>query len=351
MRDGKSPGEPPSVAGLLQILAGKENPMMKRILVPLDGSPLAERALAVAANLARSTDGALILVQALTLPIEYNSLLVPQLAPLDIEGKERIAQAYLTRQADLPILADLPVETQVRTEAPALAILNVAAESQANMIVMTSHGRSGFGRWVFGSVAEHVARHAEVPVLMLRQSQLPFWTDGAELVELPPTERQAGSLPLLRVLVPLDGSPLAETVLDPAVSCMCALLRGARRAIGSEEAASPGCLLHLVLVVRPIDTVAENLPQALVVSGAKKYLGDVVARLHDTYPDIQVTSDVVAQGDVAEALIGILEDEEEYSLLAMATHGRTGIMRWIWGSITERMVQKTQLPILLIRPH
>ena len=74
--------------------------MMKRILVPLDGSPLAERALAVAANLARSTDGALILVQALTLPVEYDSLLVPHLTPLDIESKGRAAQAYLTRQVN-----------------------------------------------------------------------------------------------------------------------------------------------------------------------------------------------------------------------------------------------------------
>ena len=325
--------------------------MMKRILVPLDGSPLAERTLALAANLARSTDGALILVQALTLPVEYDSLLVPHLTPLDIESKERVAQAYLTRQVDLPMLSGLPVETRVRTEAPALAILNVAAECRADMIVMTSHGRTGFSRWVFGSVAEHVARQAEVPVLMLRERQLPFWTDGAELVEMPPTQRQGGPLPVLRVLVPLDGSPLAETVLDPAASCVRALVQGVRRATGSEVTSSGGCLLHLVLVVRPIDTIAENLPQALVVSGAKKYLGEVVAGLHDAYPDIPVTSDVIAQGDVAGALIEILDGEEEYSLLAMATHGRTGITRWIWGSITERMVQKTQLPILLVRPH
>lgn len=325
--------------------------MMKRILVPLDGSPLAERALAVAANLARSTDGALILVQALTLPVEYDALLLPQVTPLDIESKERVAQAYLTRQVDLPMLSGLPVATRVRTEAPALAILNVAAECRADMIVMTSHGRTGFGRWVFGSVAEHVARQAEVPVLMLRERQLPCWTDGPELVEMPPPPGQGGPVPVLRVLVPLDGSPLAETVLDPAASCVRALLEGVRRATGSEETASAGCLLHLVLVVRPMDTIAQNLPQALVVSGAKKYLGDVVARLHDTYPDMAVTSDVMAQSDVAGALLGILEGEEEYSLLAMATHGRTGITRWIWGSITERMVQKTHVPMLLVRPH
>ena len=323
--------------------------MMKRILVPLDGSLLAERALAVAATLARSTDGALILVEALTLPVEYDSLLAPQVTPHEIEEKLRVAQAYLTRQVDLPILSDLPVETRVRTEAPALAILNVAAECRADMIVMTSHGRTGFSRWVFGSVAEHVARQAEIPVLMLRQ-RLPFWTDGAELVEAPHSPSPVEPLSL-RVLVPLDGSPLAEAALDPAASCVRALVRGVKRATGPSVEKSAGCRLHLVLVVRPIDSIADNLPEVLVVSDAKKYLGEVVDQLNDTYPDVPVTSEVIASGDVAGAIVGILDSEDEYSLLAMATHGRTGILRWVWGSMTERVVQKTQLPILLVRPH
>ena len=192
--------------------------MMKGILVPLDGSLIAEHALAVAAKLARSTDGTLILVQALAFPAEYDSPLVSQVIPLAIDDQDRQAQAYLTRQASLPMLSGLSIETAVLTQAPALSILNAATEYQADMIVMTSHGRTGISRWVFGSVAGHVARQAPVPVLVLRQHQLPFWTEGAALVEVPRTPGLVEPLPQLRVLVPLDGSPLAESVLEPAAS-------------------------------------------------------------------------------------------------------------------------------------
>ena len=239
----------------------------------------------------------------------------------------------------------------MRTEAPALAIFNVAAECRADMIVMTSHGRTGFSRWVFGSVAEHVARQAEVPVLVLRERQLPFWTDGAEeLVETPPHTGQSGPLPVLRVLVPLDGSPLAETVLDPAASCVRALVQGVRRATGRKRRIG-GCLLHLVLVVRPIDAIPRTCPRPWWYRVRRSIWAKWLPDFTISILIFRSPATVIAEGDVAGALIGILEGEEEYSLLAMATHGRTGITRWIWGSITERMVQKTQLPILLVRPH
>ena len=71
-----------------------------------------------------------------------------------------------------------------------------------------------------------------------------------------------------RILVPLDGSPLAETVLEPATSCTLSLMQGVEQAIRSPRG-STSCLIHLVLVVRPIDSLAENRPEALLVSGAE----------------------------------------------------------------------------------
>jgi nucleotide-binding universal stress UspA family protein len=340
--------------------------MMNRILVPLDGSLLAEHALAVAAKLARSTDGMLILVQALAAPVEYDSPLVPQVVPVAIEEYERQAQAYLTQKASLPMLSGIPIETVVLSEAPALAILNAAIDCRADMIVMTSHGRTGVSRWVFGSVAEHVARQAQVPVLVLRQHQLPVWIEGAELVEAPKTPGLLDTFSRLRVLVPLDGSPLAESVLEPAACCADTLLRGVEQAIRSPKG-SIECLLHFVLVVRPFDALAENMPEALVMVGAKKYLKQVADRVHASHPDMLVTWEVIAAGDIADTLVTIAEgtkpaeghetlltsseavraqipgEPREYTLLAMATHGRTGIMRWVWGSITERVVHKTHL--------
>ena len=348
--------------------------MMKRILVPLDGSLLAESALAVAAKLARSTDGMLILVQALALPVEYDSPLMPQVLPREVGDDDARVQAYLTRQASLPMLSGLPVKTAVLTAAPALSILNAATEYQADMIVMTSHGRTGVSRWVFGSVAEHVARQAHVPVLVLRQHQLPFWTEGAELVEAPKIPGLVEAFPQLRILVPLDGSPLAESVLEPAATCGVALVRGVELATRVPKG-SIGCLLHLVLVVRPIDILVENMPEALVVPGAEGYLQRIAAGLEASHPGVAVSWEVVTGSDVAGTLVTIANgaksangqeavvtssegggapvpgESNEYTLLAMATHGRTGVMRWVWGSITERVVQKTELPVLLVRPQ
>jgi nucleotide-binding universal stress UspA family protein len=365
--------------------------MMKRILVPLDGSALAERALAVAAKLARASGGDLILVRALAATIEYGSPFVPQMVPLAIVEHEREAQGYLTRLTDLPMLSGLPVKTCILADVPALAILNAAAEYRADIIVMTSHGRTGITRWVFGSVAEHVVRHAHLPVLVLRRRQLPFWTGGAELVENPKTlGATRPSLPDLRVLVPLDGSLLAEAVLEPAADCTVSLVRGVEQA-AMAPAGSIAAVLHLVLVVRPFDSLVEKAPESLVVTGAQKYLQQVAERMRSAHPEAHITWEVGSAGDVAEYLVSLLQEDVEparerrtlttmeararsegapvtnttgressgqaarpsgppFTLLAMATHGRTGIIHWVWGSITERVVHKTQLPLLLVRP-
>lgn len=119
--------------------------MMKRILVPLDGSALAERALGPAAKLARASDGELILAQALAATVQYEgygSPFVPSIVPLATMEDEREAQGYLTRLTELPMLSGLPVKTCVLADVPALAILNAATKYQADMIAMTGIGGS-----------------------------------------------------------------------------------------------------------------------------------------------------------------------------------------------------------------
>jgi nucleotide-binding universal stress UspA family protein len=347
---------------------------MKRILVPLDGSPLAERALGVAAGLARSTEVTLILVQALTLPVEYGSPFMPQVVPFSIGERAPRAEAYLTRLASLPMLSGLPIETAVLSEAPALSILNAVKDYRADMIVMTSHGRTGMSHWVFGSVAEHVAREATVPVLVLREHELPFWAEGAEQAGMLKTVGQAGTFPSLRVLVPLDGSPLAETVLEPAADCAVSLARGAELATGIPKDAI-GCLMHFVLILQPLDAMLEHMPGALVLTGAETYLKRVADRLVSAHPGLAASWEVVEGTDVADTLVRIVEGKEpaegqkvlltsdtsgptpgrgeprEYDLVAMATHGRTGILRWVWGSVTERVVRQTHAPLLIVRPE
>jgi nucleotide-binding universal stress UspA family protein len=324
--------------------------MLKRILVPLDGSELAERALAVAARLARQNNGSLLLVQAVEMPIAYDAW-IPATFAMALPEREREAKAYLTRQAELPMLSGIPTRTDLPRGAAAQAILNAADEYSADLIVMTSHGRTGVRHWVFGSVAEHVARQSKIPVLVLRQSQFPFWVQGAELVNGVPRVPDKLAISGLRVLVPLDGSPLAEAALEPAASCAVSLVRGVEQATGSAQG-SVGCHLHLALVLLPFETLAENMPEALVLTGAETYLQRVAKRLCSAHPGLEITWEVYAAGDVAESLVKLLQRDktgEPFTMLAMATHGRTGVMRWIWGSITERVIHKTQLSLLVVR--
>jgi nucleotide-binding universal stress UspA family protein len=227
------------------------------------------------------------------------------------------------------------------------------------------------GRWVFGSVAEHVARQATVPVLVLREHRPPFWTEGAELVEAPTTPAQVDTFPPLQVLVPLDSSPLAEAVVEPAARCAVTLARGVEE-VTRAPMGSVGCSLHFVLVLLPSDVLLANMPANLLLAGAETYLKGVGNRLDHDYPGLASSWEVVASNDIAGTLVrlvegkdpaegervlltsceaGATEERGEYGLLAMATHGRTGISRWAWGSITERVVQKTQLPLLLVRPE
>jgi nucleotide-binding universal stress UspA family protein len=251
------------------------------------------------------------------------------------------------------MLSGIPTWTDVPSGVAAQAILNAADSYHADLIVMTSHGRTGVGRWVFGSVAEHVARQAQIPVLVLRQSQLPFWVEGAELVNALSKAPGPATVPDLRVLAPLDGSSLAESALEPAARCAESLVRGVEQATGAAPG-SVGCRLHLALMVRPLEILAENMPEALILTGAETYLQRVAERLRAAHPDLEITWKVYAAEDVAGSLVKLLEDdngEKPYTLLAMATHGRTGVTRWLWGSITERVTHKTQVPLLVVRPH
>jgi nucleotide-binding universal stress UspA family protein len=116
------------------------------------------------------------------------------------------------------------------------------------------------------------------------------------------------------------------------------------------------------------------MPEALIVSGAEAYLKKTAGSIEKAHPGVRVSWEIVAGSDVAGILVSMAEgsrpaDDEVihrasseaekstsvsadggYTLLAIATHGRTGIMRWVWGSITERVVQKTEIPLLLVRP-
>ncbi len=308
--------------------------MFTRVLVPLDGSPRAERAIPVATKIAEASNGTVVLVRVVTIPVEYGPALVPPISVDTMQAEQSEFTNYLTDIASLPAFVHIATEAEVMMGPPAQTILEAVSTKKADLVVMTSHGRTGFSRWMLGSVAQQVAHHSAVPVLMLREH-------GPTLAGQHPDVEH-----LVRLLVPLDGSPLAEAVLEPAAELAAAIAPG--------QAA-----LHLALVVSPYETIEDNMPEALAVEGTKQYLGKVATRLKQDHPGLTVTWSVGIGLDIAETIIRIAErgDDTEGAgvfggcdAVAIATHGRTGFARWALGSVTERVLHGTKLPLLIVRP-
>ncbi|MBI2321738.1 MAG: universal stress protein [Chloroflexi bacterium] len=148
--------------------------MYTRILVPLDGSKLAEVALPHAVTLAKQSKGTVVLLR-VTQPV--TAMVMPEAAYVDwdrIQAEiEAEARAYLADVSARLAAEGLAVQTQLKTADPAEAIIETAKTGGADLIVMATHGRSGLGRWVLGSVADRVVRAATAPVLLIRPAEMP----------------------------------------------------------------------------------------------------------------------------------------------------------------------------------
>lgn len=313
----------------------KEDTMFQHILVPLDGSLRAEQAVPVAARIARATGGSVLLLEVVSMPIDYSGGMAPGalMARKQIESDMATASDYLKEIAASPLLAGIETNTKVAFGSPALYIIGAAEVS--DQVVLCSHGRTGFTRWALGSVAHTLVHQSTAPILVLRQSEAPS----------PLLNRETGRP--LRALVPLDGSPLAETALRPAAHLIAAL------------AAPAGAALHLVQVVKVSPAAAqEGMASAQnedALRHAKTYLASPVERLQASEKDLKlsITSAAVMGEDVVDALRGPAEQEGlgTCDLIAISTHGRAGLQRWRMGSVTERLLDTTKLPMLIVRPR
>jgi nucleotide-binding universal stress UspA family protein len=262
---------------------------------------------------------------------------------VDAESAE--AEGYLAGLTASTELQEIPTETVVQIGPTASTLLATAYSYDADVIVMCSHGYTGMTRWVLGSIAEKVARHATIPVLILRE--------GGPI----PAGPRPTHIGPFRVLVPLDGSIRAKAALTPAAYLATAL------------AGSTQGTLHLVRVVKPVPEVGEvesSEEREQILHKAKSYLRATTQHLREglTAPTaaarkLAITWSVAVDTDVAEAIVRVAENGEDAEgagifggcdMIAMATHGRTGLQRWAMGSITERVLNATRLPLLVVRP-
>lgn len=292
------------------------------ILVPLDGSAFAEAALPLALSLSQKTGAELRLVTVLE-PI-------PAFAYEDWEPAAREwSEEYLGSVAErCSGDAGGTVTTQLRSGHIIDALRQEIGESGADLVVMATHGRGALSRAWLGSVADRFMRQADLPVLFVRPEE----------GEPPPAEA-VDAFGML--LIPLDGSDLSESALEHAV----------------EFGELFDSAYHLTRVVAyPLDIASPYLPHTVQLNqelladakdAAAEYLEERAERLRRR--GLRVTTSVAVD---AQAGQGILAEAEAVAcdLIAMATHGRSGIGRVVLGSAADKVLRGTHVPILLYRP-
>jgi nucleotide-binding universal stress UspA family protein len=316
--------------------------MFERILVPLDGSDRAEQAIPVAARIARTSGGSIVFVRVVLPPVEFGTYAADGTVALEpgvferqfTEATDYLAGLVTTYAREL---ADVKVVTEAITGAVSPTIYTVARLEHVDLVIICSHAATGLKRWMFGSVAQEAVRRSPVPVLVLHENgMLPVASE---------------TIHPLRTLVALDGSALAETALEPAVELASVLAPSAQAA------------LHLLRVIdlpsvegkirNPIAIEYDAIIRKDARHEAEIYLKEVTDRLRERLADVKVTitSSHVISTDIAGTIIKQAEQEDGYSLIAVTTHGRSGLRRLMMGSVTEHILRNTNLPLLVVRPH
>ncbi len=302
---------------------------MTAVLIPLDGSRFAESALPLALTVATTLDADLHLVRVHELMAMPAMDAITPMPVIDAAFEETSRAAHRseleTSAADLRKLSRRTVHAALLEGSVVHAIAEYARVNRVAVIVTSTHGRTGFARAALGSVAEELARNGGVPVLLVHPGE---GTPPAA----PPT--------LSHALVPLDGTPLAESAITPALT----LLSGKRT-------------LTLFRMVAPVtvDLAPTPMPMALTdpaaleaeMAAARAYL----ERTADTIRAKGVTVNVEVSANVATP--SAIEDAvatHHPDFVAIATHGRSGLMRLILGSVAESLVARLTVPVLAFHP-
>ena len=292
----------------------------QRILVPLDGSSLAERALPAAISLAQAFSA--------TNPCELHILRVvppimvalePTLYTETIHLGEEESQSYLAAVALEYADSGVPIVSAAKTGAVAETIIYYAQEQEINLIVISSHGRSGLSRWVYGSIAEKVLHQSCCATLIIREQ----------------VEQIAGQFK--KILVCLDGSALAEKVLESALS----LAQCSHAEIILVRIVEPA---NMLFDMETADKVQESV-NALERGEAEAYLNNLLQQLPQTE---NILSARTLMGPPADTIIDFAQ-EQHVDLIAMSSHGRSGIGRWVYGSVAEKVMRGATCATLIMR--
>lgn len=276
--------------------------MIERIVVPLDGSLTAEAILPQVRRVLYRNDSEVILVRAVIPPTVENTIEAAQ-------SELAVAREYILGQLERLEKAGVRTKYVVRIGSPVGVVLDVVEEQKATMIAMATHGTTGVSRFLFGSVAEAVMRNSPVPVLLLR----PFWS--YEVVS-PVRPEQS---PIRNLLLPVDGSDLSMAAL-PGVIEFAELFE------------------TRVVLLRVLEEKEEK-------AEAEKQLAALAKAIEKTGVE---TLTLMEKGDPLEQILKAVRFHG-IDLIAMTTHGRTGLSRVVTGSVTEEVLRQATVPLLVTR--
>jgi len=291
------------------------------IVVPLDGSELSERAIPYAALYAKTFGGRILLTTVWEGAEQALIETLPAVADDLFKEGETYYEKYLAEVAGKYAADGVEIDAEVLTGKPADTILKLLVERHADVLVLATHGRSGIGRWWYGSVAGEIAQQATIPRIIV----------GPKVLSQP-----TKAIKVDGVLVPLDGSKLSESALEH----------------GARIANAFGAALHVVQAISPVaQTYLFDVPsvtsvdvQARIDEGVGEYLANIARKLEN---EATVKTNVL-RGPAADVLVDYIE-EHGIDLVVMASHGRGGLARVALGSVADRMLQ-SDAPVFLIRP-
>jgi nucleotide-binding universal stress UspA family protein len=286
--------------------------MFERILVPLDGSENAEIVFPYCADLASTFASTVILVT------------VSESATPDIEHLYRTYLKHARKKVRQHLRAwtaheTVTLESEVLSGDPAREILRIAEDKGAGLILLASHGSSAGGPWLLGHIAAKVLRATKKPVMLIREPAAKAALEQRKL--------------LRRILVPLDGSKIGEAAL-----CYAVVL-----------AKKTGAEIALVEVFEPLRSVGATgisyiVPEdESVRKSLLSYLDHVAEPIKNDGLEV---STVVLFGNAADKIVEYAE-QNGIDLIAVSTHGRSGLGRWVFGNVTDKILHTGNVAVLV----
>ena len=293
--------------------------MLERIMVPLDGSEAAEVVMPYTEEIAAQSGANITLVSVSDPTVgDLDHLYRSYLEHVSERMRRELKDWGAKNEADIPI--------EVLSGEPAAEILRYADEIDASLITMASRGGSGEEPWVLGNIASKVIQASSKPVLLIKTPASSTALQQKKLFK--------------KILVPLDGSQIGEAAISHVQTLAGLLL-------------AQVVLLHVIevtplVVVPSIDFAYQPVPpevQTEKMAAAQQYLDSAERILKENGIN---TSSAVISGSPASEIIKYAE-KNNVELIAMSTHGRSGIGRWVFGSVTEKVLHAGNAALLTVR--